>query len=353
MRTTRTQQQRLHALIARPSAPAGLVRRARVILLSAAGTSGVDIAAQLDLSPESVSRIRRRFVQAAVDGLADQPKAGRRDHAVPADTVEQIIQLALSPPPAGRSRWTTRLLGEAVGRTSGCVSDILRAHGLKPHLVRTYKVSRDPAFAAKVTDVVGLYLHPPEQAIVLSVDEKTSIQALERTQPPLPLRTGRAVRHTHDYRRHGILDLFAALEIATGTVTHRFSPTHTAADFLRFMKKVVRAYPRRELHIILDNSSTHDTEAVRRWLRAHPRVHFHYTPTSASWLNQIEGFFGILAKQSLSVTDFPSTRALQDHLRAYFRTWNTHPTPFEWTKPARAIIKSHKRMLDRISTAVH
>jgi transposase len=241
----------------------------------------------------------------------------------------------------------------AVGRTSGCVSDILRAHEVKPHLIRTFKVSRDPAFAAKVTDVVGLYLHPPEHAIVLSVDEKTSIQALQRTQPPLPLRAGRAVRHTHDYRRHGVIDLFAALEVATGNVTHRFSPTHTAADFLRFMKKVARAYPTQALHVVLDNSSTHDTEDVRAWLAAHPRIRFHYTPTSASWLNQIEGFFGILTKQSLAVTDFHSKQALQDHLAAYFRAWNRNPTPFEWTKPARALIRSHKRMLDRISTAVH
>ena len=343
----------LETLVARPSAPAGLVRRARVILLSAAGISGVDIAGRLDLSREAVSRIRRRFVDAGVDGLFDRPKPGRRDHAVPSETIEQIIQLALSPPPAGRSRWTTRLLAEAVGRTSGCVSDVLRAQGLKPHLVRTYKVSRDPAFAAKVTDVVGLYLHPPEHAIVLSVDEKTSIQALERTQPPLPMRTGRAVRHTHDYRRHGILDLYAALEVATGKVTHAFSTRHTAADFLRFMKKVARTYPDQELHVVLDNSSTHNTEEIRAWLQTQPRIHFHYTPTSASWLNQIEGFFGILAKQSLSITDFASKRALQEHLVAYLRAWNKNPTPFEWTKPARAIIKSHKRMLDRISTAVH
>jgi len=353
VRTTRKQQQLLEALVARPSAPAGLVRRARVILLSAAGISGVEIAGRLDLSREAVSRIRRRFVDAGVEGLSDRPKPGRRDHAVPAETIEQIVQLALSPPPAGRSRWTTRLLAAAVGRTSGCVSDVLRAQGLKPHLVRTYKVSRDPAFAAKVTEVVGLYLHPPEHAIVLSVDEKTSIQALERTQPPLPMRTGRAVRHTHDYRRHGIVDLYAALEVATGKVTHAFSTRHTAADFLRFMKKVARTYPAQELHVVLDNSSTHNTEEIRAWLQTQPRMHFHYTPTSASWLNQIEGFFGILAKQSLSITDFASKRALQEHLVAYLRAWNKNPTPFEWTKPARAIIQSHKRMLDRISTAVH
>ena len=154
-----------------------------------------------------------------------------------------VVQLALSPPPAGRSRWTTRLLGREVWLTSGCVSDLLRAQGMKPHLTRTYKVSRDPQFADKVTDVVGLYLNPPDHAIVLCVDEKTSIQALQRTQPPLPLRAGRAVRHTHDYRRHGVVDLFAALEVATGQVTHRFSNTHTASDFLCFMNKVARAYP--------------------------------------------------------------------------------------------------------------
>src|ERR1051325_9656051 len=211
----------------------------------------------------------------------------------------------------------TRLLAREVGLTSGCVSDVLRRNGLKPHLSRTYKVSRDPAFAAKVKDVVGLYLNPPENAIVLSVDEKTSIQALERTQMPLPLRTGRAVRHTHDYKRHGVVDLFAALEIASGKVTGRISDRHTSADFITFMNKVVRSYPRQELHVILDNSSTHRTPDVIQWLEGHLRVHFHYTPTSASWLNQIEGWFGILTKQSLSVTDFPSTRALQDHLVAY------------------------------------
>jgi transposase len=272
---------------------------------------------------------------------------------VPAATVERVIQLAMSPPPAGRSRWTTRLLAKEVGHTSGCVSDILRKNGLKPHLVRTYKVSRDPMFVAKVRDVVGLYLNPPEHAVVLSVDEKTSIQALQRSQLPLPLRSGRAARHTHDYKRHGVVDLYAALEVATGKVTHRVTEKHTAADFLGFMKTVVRRYPRQELHVILDNSSTHGTAEVKAWLSEHPRVHFHYTPTSASWLNQVEGFFGILGKQSLGATDFHSKLALREHLDAYMGSWNKAPTPFAWTKPAAAIIKSHRRMLKRISTAVH
>jgi len=350
---TAKQRRELEQLVARAAESAQVVRRAHVVLWSADGVAGADIARRLHLSAEAVSRIRRRFVETGVAGLATRPKAGRCDHAVPAATVERLVELAMSPPPAGRSRWTTRLLAKDVGLTSGCVSDVLRRHDLKPHRVRTYKVSRDPAFVAKVRDVVGLYLNPPEHAVVLSVDEKTSIQALERTQRPLPLRSGRATRHTHDYKRHGIVDLYAALEIATGQVTHRLSPTHTAADFLAFMRKVVRKYPGRELHVILDNSSSHGTPEVRAWLAQQPQVHFHYTPTSASWLNQVEGFFGILGKQSLSLTDFYSTRALREHLAAYMRAWNRHPTPFAWTKPARAIIRSHRQMLERISTAVH
>jgi transposase len=350
---TGKQRRELQRLVARPGETAAVARRAHVVLWSADGISGAEIARRLHLSVEAVSRIRRRFLEGGVAGLATRPKSGRTDHAVPAATVERVIELAMSPPPAGRSRWTTRLLGKAVGRTSGCVSDLLRRNDLKPHQTRTYKVSRDPAFVAKVRDVVGLYLNPPEHAVVLSVDEKTSIQALERTQQPLPLRSGRATRHTHDYKRHGVVDLYAALEVATGQVTHRLSARHTAADFLAFMRKVVRAYPRRELHVILDNSSSHGTPDVKAWLTQHPKLHFHYTPTSASWLNQVEGFFGILGKQSLSLTDFHSTRALRAHLEAYMRAWNHNPTPFAWTKPARAIIRSHRRMLDLISTAVH
>jgi transposase len=348
-----TQRHELQSLVTRASESAGVVRRAHVVLWSADGVSGQEIAERLRLTPEAVSRIRRRFLDSGVVGLQTQPKAGRKDHAVPAATVERVIELAMSPPPAGRTRWTTRLLGKEVDLSAGCVSDLLRRNGLKPHLVRTYKVSRDPAFVAKVQDVVGLYLNPPQHAVVLSVDEKTSIQALERTQQPLPLRTGRATRHTHDYKRHGVVDLYAALEVATGKVTHRLSARHTSADFLTFMRKVVRQYPNRELHVILDNSSSHGTPEVRSWLAEHPKVHFHYTPTSASWLNQVEGFFGVLGKQSLSVTNFPSTRSLRDHLAAFMRAWNRNPTPFVWTKPAGAIIRSHRRMLDRISTAVH
>lgn len=353
IKLTAKRRAELQATVAKSSAAAGVVRRARVVLLSADGVSGTDIATRLDLTPEAVSRIRRRFREMGVAGLAERLRSGRKDNRVPPATIERIVQLAMSPPPAGRSRWTTRLLAKVVGHSSGCVSTLLRKNGLKPHLVRTYKVSRDPAFVEKVEDVVGLYLNPPTHAIVLSVDEKTSIQALERTQLPLPLRSGRAVRHTHDYKRHGVLDLFAALEIASGRVTHELKGSHTGSDFLSFMKKVARQYPGRELHVILDNSSTHSTPDVQAWLATNANVRFHYTPTSASWLNQVEGFFGILGKQSLSATNFPSKRALRDHIAAYMRDWNRNPTAFEWTKPAAAIIRSHRRMLDRISRAVH
>ena len=321
--------------------------------MSADGVPGAEIARRVDLSPEQVCRIRRRFVDHGVAGLADQAKSGRKDHAVVAETIERVVQMALSPPPCGRSRWTTRLIAREVGLVSSTVAKILRTNGLKPHLARTYKVSRDPEFTAKVRDVVGLYLNPPENAIVLSLDEKTSIQALQRTQLPLPLRTGRATRHTHDYKRHGVLDLYAALNIATGEVAHAVTEAHTAVDFLAFMRKVARLHPRRELHVVLDNSSAHGTPEVREWLAANPRIHFHFTPTSASWLNQVEGFFGILGKQSLSITDFASKAGLRAHIDSYIAGWNEDPTPFAWTKPAAAIIRSHKRMLARISQAVH
>lgn len=353
MQIPRKQKEVLTALQRSSSAAAGLVRRARVILLSAEGVSGQEIGRMVGLSPEQVSRIRTRFRQEGVDGLKERPKSGRKDHAVSQKTVEAILETAMSPPPKGRSRWTTRLLGQKFGLTSGCISDVLRRHKLKPHLSRTYKVSTDPAFMKKVHDVVGLYLQPPKNAIVLSVDEKTSIQALERTQLPLPLREGRARTHTHDYKRHGVVDLYAALEVATGKVTHKVTGSHTARDFLSFMNKVVRAYPNQELHVILDNSSSHNTKAVKQWLTEHPLVKFHFTPTSSSWLNQVEGFFGLFAKQSLSEGNFPSKKSLREHIQAFMKTWNRNPTPFAWTKPADAIIKSHRRMLDRISKAVH
>ena len=236
--------------------------------------------------------------------------------------------------------------GEQVAERTEVVENLF---DVKPHHHRTFKVSKDPRFNEKVLDVVGLYLNPPEKAVVLSLDEKTQVQALERTQPMLPLRPGRVARHTHDYKRNGVVDLYAALEVATGKVVHAVTESHTGADFLAFMKKVVREFPEVDLHIIIDNSSAHTTPDVMAWLAKNPRVSFHFTPTSASWLNQVEGLFGILTRRSLKHTSFSSKGALRRHLTAFLADWNRNPTPFVWTKPAQAIIRHHRRMLARIS----
>jgi transposase len=349
---TASERRTLEGLLAKPTAGAGHVRRARVALLAADGVPGVEIGRRLSLSLPQVSRIRKRFDVGRVAGLADQPKAGRQNN-VPEAIVRKVVELAMSAPPAGYSHWSTRQLGRSVGLGRTAVHEILRANDLKPHLQRTFKVSRDPQFAEKVRDVVGLYLNPPENAVVISLDEKTQVQALDRTQPMLPLRPGQVERRTHDYRRNGVIDLFAALEIATGRVVAACRDSHTAVDFLTFVRRVERTFRKGELHVILDNSSAHGTPEVREWLASHPRVTFHFTPTSASWLNQVEGFFSILTRRSLKRASFPSKAALRRHIEHFLRAWNENPTPFVWTKSARRIVKDHRRVSARISRTEH
>lgn len=342
----------LQAVVSRRGAPAGHVRRARVVLFSSEGVRGTEIAERLSLSVPQVSRIRRRFFEGGVEGLADQPKRGRGNN-VPLRLVERVVAMVMSPPPAGHSHWSTRVLAERVGLGKTVVHKILRANDLKPHLSRTFKISRDPQFSEKVRDIVGLYLNPPEKAVVISMDEKTQVQALERTQPMLPLRPGQVERHTHDYRRNGVLDLYAALEIATGRVVGACRQNHTGRDFLAFLRKLDREFPDGELHVILDNSSTHKTPDIKGWLVKNPRVVFHFTPKSASWMNQVEGFFSILTRRSLRRTSFPSTKALRHHIEAFLANWNQNPTPFVWTKSAHRIVRDHRKLVARISRATH
>lgn len=349
---TDSERSELELLTAKKNLKQGHARRVRVVLLAAAGMPGVDIAEMVGLSEFAVSRIRRRFELGRVAGLADQPKAGRGNN-VSKEIVQKIVATVVSAPPKGYSHWSTGLLAKKFALSRSVIHKILTANELKPHQHRTFKVSRDPKFEEKALDVVGLYLNPPDKAVVLSVDEKTQVQALERTQPMLPLRRGQVARHTHDYKRNGVVDLFAALEIATGQVTHRVTEGHTGADFLAFMKHVAKTYPGVELHVIVDNSSTHTTPAVMKWLEENSRVKFHFTPTSASWLNQVEGFFSILTRRSLKFTSFASKTELKKHLRAFIEKWNREPTPFVWTKPAHAIVRDHRKMLDRISRTAH
>jgi transposase len=305
--------------------------------------SGTEVARMTGYTPVQISRIRRRYAEEGVAGLADKPRSGR-----PAIVSEakgaRVVALALKQPPAGLTHWSTREMALRTGVSHTTVHRIWQAHALKPHRLETFKFTKDPRAEEKIRDVVGLYLHPPINAVVVCVDEKTQIQALERTQPLLPMRAGQAARRTHDYRRNGLVSLYAALEIASGNVIGECSQRHTGADFLRFLKRLNGAYRRRELHVVLDNSSTHSTPEVRTWLEKHPRIHLHFTPTSASWLNMVEAWFGILTRQSVRRGSFPTVKALVKHIGNYIDHWNENPTPFVWTKePANIIRKAVRR----------
>jgi transposase len=325
------------------STRAGLSRRVRAVLLMAQGRSGVEIADRIGYTVIQVSRIRRRFAEGGLAGLYDRPKSGRPP-TLTARKRAQIVALTLKPPGAGRTHWTSRDLARQTGVSHTTVHRLWHAHALKPHRVSTFKFTTDPQAEEKIHDVVGLYLHPPVNAVVLSLDEKTQIQALSRTQPLLPLRPGLPARQTHDYRRHGLTSLYAALEVATGAVLGECRPRHTGADFLAFLKRLTRAYRGQALHVILDNSSTHGTPAVQAWLATHPQVHFHFTPKGASWLNLVEAWFSILTRKSVRRGSFETVRALIRHIERYLAEWNAHPTPFVWTKePADIITKALRR----------
>jgi transposase len=325
-----------------PSAVSGLARRARVVLLLAGNVSGAEAARRTGYTVVQVSRIRRRFAEEGLAGLTERPRSGRPP-VIPARKRAQVVARTLKPPKAGLTHWTSRDLAAEVGVSHSTVHRIWKAHDLQPHRVQTFKFSTDPDAEEKIHDVVGLYLNPPTNAVVLSVDEKTQIQALNRTQPMLLLRPGLPARQTHDYRRNGLTSLYAALEIASGRVIGECRERHTGADFLRFLKGLARHYRKQDLHVILDNSSTHKTPAVRAWREAHPRVHFHFTPTGASWLNLVEAWFGILTRKSVRRGSFDTVRALITHIRKFIEHWNENPTPFVWTKKPADVIKKAVR----------
>lgn len=352
LRLRASQRKQLEELIAKANARAGHVRRAWVILMAADGVRSVEIAERLHLTAPQVCRIRARFDRGGIQGLADQPKSGRGNN-VPEDQVRLVVAKVMGPPPSGHAQWSTRTLAKEVGLGHTTVHEILRANDLKPHLQRTFKVSRDPEFIEKVEDIVGLYLAPPRKAFVVCMDEKTQVQALERTQRMLPLRVGKIQTRTHDYRRHGVVDLYAALELKTGKVVGDCRDSHTARDFLSFLKQIDREFPRRQLHVVLDNSSTHKTPEVWAWLSKHPRIQFHFTPTSASWMNQVEGFFSILTRRSIRKADFPSKAALIKHIHAFLASWNDQPTPFVWSKSAKTLVRDHRRLLALTSRTKH
>ena len=331
----------LERLTRASSVRAGLAQRARIVLLAADGVSNTRIAELTGTTRPTVLKWRGRFERDGLDGLFDEDRSGRPrqvDH-------EAIIVATLTPPPKslGVTHWSSRLLAARLKVGNATVARAWREYGVQPWRRETFKFSTDPELVAKVTDVIGLYLAPPENAIVLCVDEKSQIQALDRTAPILPMRPGLPERATHDYVRHGTTTLFAALDIATGQVTGACLPRHRHQEFLRFLKQVARAYPENELHLVMDNYATHKRPEVKAWLAANPRIHVHFTPTSGSWLNLVEVWFGIIQRQAISRGTFGSVKELNAKIRAFINGWNDRSHPFVWTKSPEEVLKKANR----------
>lgn len=334
-------QAELERLVRSRTVAQRVVERARIVLASASGLKNADICSQVGVTPPTVMRWLDRYDAEGIEGLLrDRPRSGKPRQITP-EKEDEIVRLTQEKPPAEEgTHWSTRRIAPRVGVSHSSVSRIWRAHGLKPHLVDTFKISQDPQFIEKLHDVVGLYLAPPEGAVVFSVDAKTQIQALDRTQPGLPLKKGRAGTMTHDYKRHGTTTLFAALEVATGKIIAECTPRQRHQEFLRFAKNVVGGVePELDVHFILDNSSVHKAPAVKQWLAKNPRVHFHFTPTSSSWLNLIERFFGELTQRQIRRLAVTSVDQLIQAILAYIENRNRKPKPFVWTASVQQILE--------------
>jgi transposase len=325
----------LESWLRAPSTTQGVALRARLILASAKGEGVRPLAHRLGISPNTVAVWRRRYRSQGVAGLRTRARAGRRRRITAAK--EQAVISATLRKPKVTTHWSARRLAKEVGLSPATVHRIWQKYGLQPHRVETFKFSTDPEFDAKLADIVGLYLDPPERALVLCVDEKSQIQALNRTQPALPMWPGLPARMTHDYTRHGTTSLFAALEVASGKVHGRCFQRHTHLEFIAFLESLARRYPRRNLHLICDNYGTHKHPAVRQWLAAHTRFHLHFTPTSASWLNLVERWFALITGQAIRRGSFDSVRRLERAIMRWLAVWNENAQPFHWTKSAAAI----------------
>jgi transposase len=330
-----------------------LAVRSRVVLAAADGLSTTAIAERLGIALGSARKWRSRFVTDRLDGLLDEPRPGR-PRTVSDEQVEAVITRTLETTPADATHWSTRSLAAELGLSQSAVSRIWRAFGLQPHRQEAWKLSKDPQFIDKVRDVVGLYLDPPEAAVVLCVDEKSQIQALDRTAPIFPMMPGTPARATHDYKRAGTSSLYAALDITTGKVIGSLHARHRAIEFKKFLQKIDAAVPAAyAVHVVLDNASTHKTPAVKRWLAAHPRFVLHFTPTSSSWLNLVERWFGELTTKKLQRGTHRSVRALNTDIRAWIESWNDNPRPYVWTKTADQILESIARYCTRINDSRH
>ena len=331
----------------------GLAVRSRIVLAAADGLSNTAIAQELGIAVASARKWRSRFVTERLDGLLDEPRPGR-PRTVTDEQVEAVITRTLETVPRDATHWSTRSLATELGLSQSAVSRIWRAFGLQPHRQDTWKLSKDPLFIDKVRDVVGLYLNPPERAVVLCVDEKSQIQALDRTAPILPMMPGVPARASHDYKRAGTSSLYAALDLATGLVIGSLHARHRAIEFKKFLVKIDTVVPAEfDVHVVLDNASTHKTPAIKRWLAAHPRFHLHFTPTSASWLNLVERWFGELTTKKLQRATHRSVRELNTDIRNWIHIWNDNPRPYVWTKTADQILDTIARYCTRINDSRH
>ncbi len=334
-----------------PTAQQRVVRRSKIVLRAADGVSNNAIANELGITRTTVLLWRRRFERVGIDGLQRDRPRGCGKPPLTETRIRAVVDATLQRRPKGATHWSVRTMAKAQRISPAAVQRIWHAHGLKPHLVRTFKLSHDPQFNQKVHDVVGLYLNPPEHGLVLCVDEKSQIQALDRTQPGLPMKKGRAGTMTHDYKRHGTTSLFAALNVLDGTVIGECMPRHRAQEFLRFLKMLNRELPRnKDLHLIVDNYYTHNTPDVRAWLDAHPRFTLHFIPTSSPWMNLIERWFRDLTNKRIRRDAFPSVKALERAIYEYIEVNNDEPKPFVWTASARRIIRKYNHCRAKTET---
>ena len=350
---TRKEKQTLERNVASRSTSVRLVQRSKIVLLAAQGHTNKEIAEKLGTDGNKVARWRKRYAEGGIDALSrERPRGGNhggKNTVAQARLHRKIIETTTQCLPLDATHWSTRSLAQALGTTHSLVHRVWQAHGLKPHLIKTYKVSNDPHFTEKLQDVVGLYLSPPENAAVFCFDEKTSIQALDRTQPGLPMKKGRAGTLTHDYKRHGTTTLFAALEVASGRVIGETYQRHRHTEVLSFLKKVERAVPKdQDIHIILDNYATHKHAKVMAWIEKTKRVYLHFTPTSSSWLNLVERFFARLTEKQLRQGVHTSVADLERCLKDYLAVHNEYPKPFVWTKSAEEILAKVKRARDKV-----
>jgi transposase len=347
------QRSELERFTLRPKTSQALARRCRIVLACADGASDTEVAAKERLSRQTVGKWKKRFIRHGVDGLLDEPRPGA-PRKLNDEDIERVITKTLESTPVDATHWSTRSMAKVTGMSQSAISRIWRAFGLQPHRVETFKLSTDPLFIEKVRDIVGLYMNPPERAVVLCVDEKSQIQALDRMQPLLPMRPGQAERRTHDYKRYGTTSLFAALNYATGEVTGRCFRRHRTVEFRKFLYLVDKAVPKElDVHLILDNYGTHKTALIHRWLLKRPRFHLHFTPTSASWLNLVERWFAGLTQKQIRRGSFRSTRQLEDAIINYLDTYNSNPRPFIWTKTADHILENIKTFCQRTCNSGH